>query len=90
MWKLAARGMKVGMAAGSIVADPAVAAAAAASTSDSAHPQSSPSQPVPAANALVLPASKTPTTAISMTAALKNVGAVSTKCITSSVTILFC
>ncbi|XP_028259981.1 serine/threonine-protein kinase Nek1 isoform X2 [Parambassis ranga] len=71
---LAARGIKVGMAAGSAVADPA--AAAASSTSDSATPQSSPCQPVPAANALVLPASKTPTTAISMTAALKNVGAI--------------
>lgn len=71
--QLAARGLKVGVAAGGNVA----AAAAAASTSDSL-PQPSPCQPEPAAKAPALPASKAqPTPAISMTAALKNVGTVS-------------
>ncbi|XP_037626465.1 serine/threonine-protein kinase Nek1 isoform X2 [Sebastes umbrosus] len=63
---LAARGVKVGvMAPGNVEA-----AEAASSTSDSAPPQPSPSQPEPAAKAPDLPA------AISMTAALKNVGAI--------------
>lgn len=73
LWKLAARGVKVGMAAGNVAA----AAVAVSSTSDSPLPQPSPSQPDPAAKAPALPASKPSTPAISMTAALKNVGAVS-------------
>ncbi|XP_075943416.1 serine/threonine-protein kinase Nek1 isoform X2 [Anarhichas minor] len=60
---LAARGMKAGIAAAGNVAS------AASSTSDGPPPQPSPSQPDPAAKAPALPA------AISMTAALKNVGA---------------
>uniref|UniRef100_A0A4W6E0U6 non-specific serine/threonine protein kinase n=1 Tax=Lates calcarifer TaxID=8187 RepID=A0A4W6E0U6_LATCA len=70
---LAARGVKVGMAAGNVAA----AAVAVSTTSDSPLPQPSPSQPESAAKAPVLPASKPSTPAISMTAALKNVGAVS-------------
>ncbi|KAM9358014.1 serine/threonine-protein kinase Nek1 [Symphorus nematophorus] len=70
---LAARGVKVGMAAGNVAA----AAVAVSSTSDSSLPQPSPSQPDPTAKAPALPASKPqPTQAISMTAALKNVGAI--------------
>ncbi|XP_062419476.1 LOW QUALITY PROTEIN: serine/threonine-protein kinase Nek1 [Pungitius pungitius] len=57
---LVARGMKVGVAA----------AASSSSTSDGPLPQPSPSQPEPAAKAPARPA------AISMTAALKNVGAI--------------
>ncbi|XP_047192619.1 serine/threonine-protein kinase Nek1 isoform X2 [Scophthalmus maximus] len=68
---LAARGMKVGMAAG----DAAAAAVAGSTTSDSRLPQSNPSQPEPAAKAPALPTPKPSTPAISMTAALKNVGA---------------
>uniref|UniRef100_G3PLX9 non-specific serine/threonine protein kinase n=1 Tax=Gasterosteus aculeatus TaxID=69293 RepID=G3PLX9_GASAC len=63
--KLAARGMKVGIAAAENVA-----AASSSSTSDGPLPQPSPSPPEPAAKAPARPA------AISMTAALKNVGAV--------------
>ncbi|XP_034738590.1 serine/threonine-protein kinase Nek1 isoform X4 [Etheostoma cragini] len=70
---LAARGVKVGMAAGNVEAVAAVAAVSP--TSDSPLPQTSPSQPDPAAKAPVLPATKPSTPAISMTAALKNVGA---------------
>ncbi len=67
--KLAAQGVKVGMAAGNVAA----AVAAVSSTSDSPPPQ-----PDPADKAAALPASKPQSTpAISMTAALKNVGAVS-------------
>ncbi|XP_059197493.1 serine/threonine-protein kinase Nek1 [Centropristis striata] len=69
---LAAREVKVGMAAGDVAA---AAVAACLPTSDSPLPQPSPSQPDPAAKAPVLPASKPYTPAISMTAALKNVGA---------------
>ncbi|XP_040897088.1 serine/threonine-protein kinase Nek1 isoform X2 [Toxotes jaculatrix] len=72
---LAARGVKVGMAAGNIAAAAAVAVAVS-TTSDSPLPQPSPSQPEPAARAPALPASKASTPAISMTAALKNVGAI--------------
>ncbi|XP_076582578.1 serine/threonine-protein kinase Nek1 isoform X2 [Chaetodon auriga] len=69
---LAARGVKVGMAAGNAAA---AAAVAVSSTSDSPLPQPSPSQPDTAAKAPALPASKPQSTpAISMTAALKNVG----------------
>lgn len=75
--KLAARGVKVGMAAGNVAAAPA--AVAVSSTSDGPLPQPSPSQPDKAAKAPALPASKPQSTpAISMTAALKNVGTVST------------
>ncbi len=74
LWKLAARGVKVGTAAGNIVV---AAAVAVSSTSDSPLPQPSPSQPDPAAKTPALPASKPSIPAISMTAALKNVGAVS-------------
>ncbi|KAI3368338.1 hypothetical protein L3Q82_008045 [Scortum barcoo] len=70
---LAARGVKVGVATGNVAV--AAAAVAAPSTSDSPLPQPSPSQPEPAAKAPALPASKPSNTAISMTAALKNVGA---------------
>ncbi|XP_077964889.1 serine/threonine-protein kinase Nek1 isoform X1 [Gasterosteus aculeatus] len=62
---LAARGMKVGIAAAENVA-----AASSSSTSDGPLPQPSPSPPEPAAKAPARPA------AISMTAALKNVGAI--------------
>ncbi|XP_045906162.1 serine/threonine-protein kinase Nek1 isoform X1 [Micropterus dolomieu] len=74
---LAARGLKVGMAAGSVASSAVAAAAAAAvlSTSDSPLPQPSPVQPDPAAKAPALPASKPSKPAISMTAALKQVGA---------------
>ncbi|XP_008297134.1 serine/threonine-protein kinase Nek1 isoform X2 [Stegastes partitus] len=70
---LAARGVKVGLSAGSIAA---VAAVAVSSTSDSPPPQPSSSQPDTAAKVSALPASKASTPAISMTAALKNVGAI--------------
>ncbi|XP_035509684.1 serine/threonine-protein kinase Nek1 isoform X2 [Morone saxatilis] len=70
---LAARGVKVGMAAGNVAV---AAAVAVSSTSDSPLPQPSPSQPDPAAKAPALPVSKPSTPAISMTAALKNVGAI--------------
>ncbi|XP_071395125.1 serine/threonine-protein kinase Nek1 [Centroberyx affinis] len=65
---LAVRGLKAGVAADA-------ASIAVASTSETPLPQPSPSQPEPAAKALVLPASKPSTPAISMTAALKDVGA---------------
>ncbi|XP_070764810.1 serine/threonine-protein kinase Nek1 [Enoplosus armatus] len=71
---LAARGVKVGMAAGSVAASAAVSVAVS-STSESPLPQPSPSQPDPAAKAPALPEPKPSTPAISMTAALKNVGA---------------
>ncbi|XP_042339439.1 serine/threonine-protein kinase Nek1 isoform X2 [Plectropomus leopardus] len=72
---LAARGVKVGsLAAGNV--GTAAEAVAASSTSDSPLLQPSPSQPDPAAKAPALPASKPSTPAISMTAALKNVGAI--------------
>lgn len=61
------------MAAGNVAA----AVVAVSSTLDSPSPQPSPSQPDPAAKAPSLPAPKPSTPAISMTAALKNVGAVS-------------
>ncbi|XP_056235186.1 serine/threonine-protein kinase Nek1 isoform X5 [Seriola aureovittata] len=72
---IAARGVKVGMSAGNVAA--AAAAVAVSTTSDSPLPEPSPCQPEPAAKASALPASKpsTSTPAISMTAALKNVGA---------------
>ncbi|XP_022055195.1 serine/threonine-protein kinase Nek1 isoform X2 [Acanthochromis polyacanthus] len=70
---LAARGVKVGLSGGS---EASVAAVAVSSTSDSPPPQPSSSQPDPAAKAVALPASKPSTPAISMTAALKNVGAI--------------
>ncbi|XP_073333314.1 serine/threonine-protein kinase Nek1 isoform X3 [Pagrus major] len=82
---LAARGVKVGMAAGNVAPAPAAAAAAAAaavvavpSTSNSPlPPQPSPSLPDPAPKAPALPISKPQSIlAISMTAALKNVGAI--------------
>lgn len=74
--KLAAQ-MKFAMAAGNVAA--AAAAASVSSTSDGPLPaQSSPSQQDPAGKAPALPAAKPPaSSAISMTAALKNVGAVS-------------
>ncbi|XP_033477754.1 serine/threonine-protein kinase Nek1 isoform X2 [Epinephelus lanceolatus] len=72
---LAARGMKVGVMAAGNVALAAVAEVAVSSTSDSPLPQPSPSQPDPAAKTPALPVSKPSTPAISMTAALKNVGA---------------
>ncbi|XP_035863370.1 serine/threonine-protein kinase Nek1 isoform X5 [Sander lucioperca] len=71
---LEARGVKVGMAAGNVAAVAVVAAVSP--TSDSPLPQPSPSQPAIAAKAPVLPATKPSTPAISMTAALKNVGAI--------------
>nr|XP_024654575.1 serine/threonine-protein kinase Nek1 isoform X1 [Maylandia zebra] len=67
---LAARGVKGGMAGANIVASEAVS-----STSDSPLPQPGPSQPEPAAKTPALPTPKPSTPAISMTAALKNVGA---------------
>lgn len=67
---LAARWVKVGVAAGSVAAS-----VATSSTSDSPLPQPGPSQPEPAAKAPALPTPKPSTPAISMTAALKNVGA---------------
>ncbi|XP_034565573.1 serine/threonine-protein kinase Nek1 [Notolabrus celidotus] len=70
---LAARGLKVGMAAGSV----AMAAETGSSTSEKALPQPAPSQPDPPPKAPVLPETKPSTPAISMTAALKNVGAMS-------------
>ncbi|XP_067370236.1 serine/threonine-protein kinase Nek1 isoform X3 [Channa argus] len=69
---LAARAVKVGMAAGNV----AVAAVAVPPTSDSQFPQPNSSEPEPTAKASALPASKPSTPAISMTAALKNVGAI--------------
>lgn len=73
--KLAAR-MKFPMAAGNVAA---AAAASVSSTSDGPLPaQPSPSQQDPAGKAPAPPAAKPPaSSAISMTAALKNVGAVS-------------
>ncbi|XP_026161115.1 serine/threonine-protein kinase Nek1 [Mastacembelus armatus] len=77
---LAARGVKVGMAAGNtaVAAGNAEVAAAVAvsTTSDGPLPQASPSEPEPAAKAPALPALKPSTQVISMTAALKNVGAI--------------
>ncbi|KAM8745722.1 serine/threonine-protein kinase Nek1 isoform 1-T2 [Acanthopagrus schlegelii] len=73
---LAARGVKVGMAAGNVA--PAAVAVAVSSTSTSPlPPQPSPSLPDPAPKAPALPVSKPQSIlAISMTAALKNVGAI--------------
>ncbi|KAM6938096.1 serine/threonine-protein kinase Nek1 isoform 2-T2 [Lycodopsis pacificus] len=65
---LAARGMKAGIAAAGNVA---ASSSSSSSASDGPPPQPSPSQPDPAAKAPALPAAA----AISMTAALKNVGA---------------
>lgn len=65
------------MESGNVAAAAAVVAVAVSTTSESPLPQPSPSQPEPAAKAPALPASKPSTPAISMTAALKNVGAVS-------------
>ncbi|KAM7013072.1 serine/threonine-protein kinase Nek1 isoform 3-T3 [Tautogolabrus adspersus] len=73
---LAARGVKVGMAAGS-VAVAAAAAETASSTSEVPLPQPGPSQPDPPTKAPALPETKPSIQAISMTAALKNVGAMS-------------
>ncbi|KAM7410415.1 hypothetical protein PAMA_001721 [Pampus argenteus] len=70
---LAARGIKAGIAVGNIAA---AAAVAVPTTSDSPPPQSSASQPDPAAQAPPLPAPEPSNPAISMTAALKNVGAI--------------
>uniref|UniRef100_A0A669BU41 non-specific serine/threonine protein kinase n=1 Tax=Oreochromis niloticus TaxID=8128 RepID=A0A669BU41_ORENI len=55
--------------------DLTVASEAVSSTSDSPLPQPGPSQPEPAAKTPALPTPKPSTPAISMTAALKNVGA---------------
>ncbi|KAM9848260.1 serine/threonine-protein kinase Nek1 [Aulostomus maculatus] len=66
---LAARVVRVGMAAGNAVA------VAVSAISDSPLTQPSPSQPDPASNAPALPDPEPSTPAISMTAALKNVGA---------------
>ncbi|XP_026201818.1 serine/threonine-protein kinase Nek1 [Anabas testudineus] len=71
---LAARGVKVGMAAENIAA--AAVAVAVSTTSDNPLPQPNPSESDPTAQASALPASKPSTPAISMTAALKNVGAI--------------
>ncbi|XP_069378533.1 serine/threonine-protein kinase Nek1 isoform X1 [Paralichthys olivaceus] len=77
---LAARQMKVGMAAGNVAAAAGNVAAAAAvavpTTSDSPLPQPNLSQPEAVTNTPALPPSKTSTPVISMTAALKNVGAI--------------
>lgn len=71
LWKLsAARDVKLGTAAGSTAAD-------VSSASDSPLPEPHPSQQDQSAKASALPVSQPPTPAISMTAALKNVGAVS-------------
>lgn len=73
--QLAARGMKVSTAAGGNMAE----AMAVSSTSSSPPPQCGPPEHEPAAKAPVLPVPKLQTSsAVSMTAALKNVGAVST------------
>ncbi|XP_074525003.1 serine/threonine-protein kinase Nek1 isoform X2 [Halichoeres trimaculatus] len=72
---LVARGMKVGMAAGSVAV--VAAAETGSSTSESSLPVPTPSQPDPPAKAPVLPETKPSSSAISMTAALKNVGAMS-------------
>ncbi|KAK2835889.1 hypothetical protein Q5P01_016373 [Channa striata] len=69
---LAARAVKVGMAGGNMP----VAAVAVPTTSDSPVPQPSASEPETSAKATALPASKPSTPPISMTAALKNVGAI--------------
>lgn len=75
LWQLAARGMKVSTAA---AAGNAAEALAAASTSHSPPPESNPPEHEPAAKAPVLPVPQIQTnSAVSMTAALKNVGAVS-------------
>ncbi|CAJ1059944.1 serine/threonine-protein kinase Nek1 isoform X2 [Xyrichtys novacula] len=71
---LAARGVKVGMAAGNLAVS---TTETGSSTSESLLQQPGPAQPDPPAKALVLPESKPSTPAISMTAALKNVGAMS-------------
>lgn len=74
LWQLAARGMKVSTAAAGNAAE----ALAASSTSHSPPPESNPPQHEPAAKAPVLPVPQIQTDpAVSMTAALKNVGAVS-------------
>lgn len=71
--QLAARGMKVSTAAGGNMAE-----AAAVPTSHSPPPECGPPQREPAAKAPVLPVPELQTnSAVSMTAALKNVGAVS-------------
>ncbi|XP_029684564.1 serine/threonine-protein kinase Nek1 isoform X2 [Takifugu rubripes] len=70
---LAARGMKVSTAAAGNAAE----ALAASSTSQSPPPESNPPQQEPAAKAPVLPVPQIQTSsAVSMTAALKNVGAI--------------
>lgn len=79
--------MKVGIAAANVAVPPA-AVAAVSTTSDSPLPQPTPSQPDPAAKAPALPVSEPSTPAISMTAALKNVGAVSIH-VTSYIVVLF-
>ncbi|XP_053286153.1 serine/threonine-protein kinase Nek1 isoform X1 [Pleuronectes platessa] len=70
---LVVRGMKVGMAAGNAAA---AAAVAVSTTSDSPLPQPNLSPPEEVTNTPALPPSKTSTPVISMTAALKNVGAI--------------
>ncbi|XP_034438728.1 serine/threonine-protein kinase Nek1 isoform X9 [Hippoglossus hippoglossus] len=72
---LVVRGMKVGMAAGNVAAV-AAAAVAVSTTSDSPLPQPNLSQPEAVPSTPALPPSKTSTPVISMTAALKNVGAI--------------
>lgn len=76
-WQLAARGMTVSTAAGGNTAE----AAGPPSTSRSPPPECSPPPPQePAPRAPVLPVPQLQTNpAVSMTAALKNVGAVSTR-----------
>ncbi|XP_029905884.1 serine/threonine-protein kinase Nek1 isoform X2 [Myripristis murdjan] len=71
---LAARGVKVAVPAGNVAAAAVPVAVAVAPTSEP-PPQPSPLQPEPAAKALFPPASKPSTPAISMTAALRDVGA---------------
>lgn len=76
LWQLAARGMKVSTAAAA--AANAAEAVAASSTPHSPPPDSDPPQQEPAAKAPVLPVPQIQTnSAVSMTAALKHVGAVS-------------
>lgn len=79
LWQLAARGMKVSVAAAAAGAGNTAEASAASSTSHSPPPESGSPQQEPAAKAPVLPVPQLQTnSAVSMTAALKNVGAVST------------
>lgn len=75
-WQLAARGMTVSTATGGNTAE----AAGLSSNSRSPPPECSPPPQEPAAKAPVLPVPQLQTNpAVSMTAALKNVGAVSTR-----------